>query len=693
MPASMSVQAEARTPLGERVAAWIDRALPSELAVQWIIAGLVGLGTGLGAVAFIYAIAQVTKLLYVVLPDTLGWSWAVWLVMAPTLGGLIAGPIIFYFAREAKGHGVPEVMQAIALRGGRIRPQVVVGKVLASAACIGSGGSAGREGPIVQVGSALGSSVAQFLRFSETRTRNLVACGAAAGIAATFNAPIAGVMFSIEILLGELKPGDLGSVVISAVTASTLARSILGNRPAFDIPAYTLGHPAELGLYVLLGVLCALVGVGFIRVLYAAEDFFDGWRFPEVLKPAVGGALLGLLAVAYLAALGFLPSTERVMPQVYGAGFPTIEAALQQTLPLGLLFILAVLKPIATSLTLGSGNSGGVFAPGLFTGAMLGGAFGSLMVLLLPGLVSGSGGYATVGMAGVFAAAARAPLSAILIVFEMTDDYRIILPLMTCVVAATAVASALHSESIYTLKLVRRGIHLARGRDVDILDSVRVDEVMRREPVTVAADFPCKELPDLFLQSNAHAFPVLDRQGLLIGIVSLEDYRRAAEESDLEGLTVVEIATRAMVLAYPRESMRSVLRKMAPRDLSRLPVVDPDDPRRLMGVVRRNDIVRAYELGTVRREERPSGVSLGPGATMHELVLEKKDAAVGKRLADLSFPEGCRVVSVIRGERTVLASGATELRAGDRIRLIVVESELAEAEGLLRQGPIPTEEA
>lgn len=324
---------------------------------------------------------------------------------------------------------------------------------------------------------------------------------------------------------------------------------------------------------------------------------------------------------------------------------------------------------------------------------MLGSAFGSLMVLLLPGLVSGSGGYATVGMAGVFAVAARASLSAILIVFEMTDDYRIILPLMTCVVAATAVASALHSESIYTLKLVRRGIHLARGRDVDILDSVQVEEVMRQEPVTVVADSPCTDLPDLFLESNAHAFPVLDRQGILTAIVSLEDYRRAAEARNLEGLEVGEIATRAMVLAYPRESMRSVLRKMAPRDLSRLPVVDPDDPRQLMGVVRRNDIVRAYELGTVRREERPGGVSLGPGAMMHELVLEKEDASVGKRLAELLFPEGSRVVSVIRGDRTVLASGATELRAGDRIRLIVVESELAEAERLLRRGPPPTEEA
>jgi CIC family chloride channel protein len=676
------------------VAGWIDRALPSELAVQWLVAGLVGLGTGIGGVVFIYAIAQVSRILYGVVPEALSWPWALWLIAAPALGGLIAGPIIAFFAREAKGHGVPEVMQAIALRGGRIRPQVVIGKVLASAACIGSGGSAGREGPIVQVGAALGSTAAQFLRFSETRTRNLVACGAAAGIAATFNAPIAGVMFAIEIILGELNPGDLGSLVISAVTASALARSVLGDRPSFDVPAYTLGAPVELILYVVLGALCALVGVGFIRVLYAAEDLFDGWHFPGWLKPAVGGALLGILAVAYLYALGTLPSSTPVIPEIYGSGFPTIEAALQQALPLALLLVLALLKPIATSLTLGSGNSGGVFAPALFTGSMLGGAFGSAAAFLLPGVVSGSGGYATVGMAAVFAAAARAPLSAILIVFEMTDDYRLILPLMAAVVAATALAGYLHRESIYTLKLVRRGIHLARGRDIDILDSVRVEEVMRQKPVTVPVDFPCSEIGDLFLRSNAHAFLVLDRQGLLAGMVSLEDYRRASEgKVVLEDLTVGDIATRGLVLAYPRESMRTVLRKMAPRDLSRLPVVDPDDPRRLLGVVRRNDIVRAYELGTVRREARPGGVPLGPGATMHELTLEKPDAAVGRRLDELAFPTGCRVVSVIRGEQTVLASGTTELRAGDRVRLIVVGGEPAEVERLLREGPPPAEEA
>lgn len=224
----------------------------------------------------------------------------------PVIGGLLARPIIAFFAKEAKGHGVPEVMQAIALRGGRIRPRVVIAKIVASAACIGSGGSAGREGPIVQVGAALGSTLGQWLRLSEARIRNLVACGAAAGIAATFNAPIAGVIFAMEVILGELHLGDLGNVVISAVTASTLARVFLGERPAFAIPQYSVKTPWEVLLYALLGILAAFTAVAFIRLLHWFEDRFDGGRFPEVFKPAVGGLLLGLLGLLYPLSLGVL---------------------------------------------------------------------------------------------------------------------------------------------------------------------------------------------------------------------------------------------------------------------------------------------------------------------------------------------------------------------------------------------------
>ncbi len=631
--------------------ALIDRLFPSQTALLLGTAVLVGAGTGLGAILFIRLIALVERLIFHVGPSMLPWTGRAWIIVAPALGGLLAGPIIAYFASEAKGHGVPEVMQAIALRGGRIRPRVVVAKVLASAACIGSGGSAGREGPIVQVGAALGSTLGQLFHFSENRIRNMVASGAAAGIAATFNAPIAGVIFALEIILGEMRLTDLSGVVISAVTSSVLARSVLGDRPAFAIPEYSLRHPAEIGLYLVLGLAAAVVGVFFIRVLYAFEDLFDNWRFPEVLKPGVGGLLLGGMAFLYpmVLGLGFIPEDERLLglpvaenlPRVFGAGFPVIELALVGRMSLTLLTVLVVLKVLATSLTLGSGNSGGVFAPSLFTGAMLGGAFGHLATRFFPGVTAGIGPYATVGMAAVFAAAARAPLTAVIIVFEMTDDYRIILPLMAAVIVATVVAQQIHPESVYTLKLVRRGIRLVRGRSADVLEAVRVAEVMNPNPVTVRADLPAQMLAERFLRTNTRAFPVLDEAGRLVGIVTLEDFRRVAEDGGIPPeARVLDLATRALVVAHPDESVRVALQRMAPRDLSRLPVVARDDPTRLVGVVRRNDILRAYELGMLRETGEGMGRSFTapPDTQLGEFEVEAGCPAVGRPLSDLGLP-------------------------------------------------------
>jgi CIC family chloride channel protein len=324
------------------------------MAVMFGVAGLVGIGTAVGGLAFIGLIALVERTLFISAPALVPLPGLSWLLLAPVIGGLLAGPIIAFFAREAQGHGVPEVMEAMALRGGRIRPRVALAKLLASAACIGSGGSAGREGPIVQVGAALGSTVGQLLRFSEERVRMLVAAGAAAGIAATFNAPIAGVIFAVEVVLGELRIGDLGGVVIASVIASVVARSVLGDGPAFAIPEYSLTSPWEILLYLLLGLLAAGLGLAFIRLLYAFEDAFDRTRFPLSLKPAVGGLLLGGLALAlvsFVPAIGYgLPGGEisgsagRQLPSIFGAGFATIEAGLNGELVFGTLLALAFLK-------------------------------------------------------------------------------------------------------------------------------------------------------------------------------------------------------------------------------------------------------------------------------------------------------------------------------------------------------------
>jgi CIC family chloride channel protein len=660
----------------------LDRLQPSETVVLLTTAVVVGAGTGLGAVIFIQLIALIQRVLFQGSETMFGFLGRGLFILVPAIGGLLAGPIIAFFAREAKGHGVPEVMQAIALRGGRIRPRVVVAKVLASALCIGSGGSAGREGPIVQVGAALGSTVGQWLNFSEARIRNLVACGAAAGIAATFNAPIAGVIFAMEIILGELHLGDLGNVVISAVTAATLAGVFLGARPAFAIPKYGMQTPWEVFLFALLGVLAAFVAVAFIRLLYWFEDRFDGWRFPEALKPAVGGLLLGLLAYFYplVLNLGFVSQAEAQLglplsanlPHVFSSGFSVIEGALLGQLSFGLLCALIFLKPLATSFTLGSGNSGGVFAPSLFTGAALGGAFGRAVEYLAPQATAGPGAFATVGMAAVFAGAARAPFTAVLIVFEMTDDYGLILPLLIAVFISLIIAERLHGESIYTLKLTRRGIHLRRGRDVDVMEAVRVEEVMVAQPITVPANLPVALLADEFLRTGRHGFPVLNEDGSLLGVVSLSDHRRAmmAKDGSSDELLVRDIATQDIVTVFPDDTVGTALRRMAPRDLSRLPVVSRENPYRLLGVVRRNDIVRAYEVGAIRREEtrRRAEASRAVNDTRAEFVdvsLSSHSGAIGKTVAELNLPREAVLVSIRRGRELIIPHGDTRLQAGD----------------------------
>jgi CIC family chloride channel protein len=686
----------------------LDRLQPSETTVLLVTAMAVGVGTGLGAVLFIKLITLVQSVFFENGEKLLGFMGRSIFILAPLVGGLLAGPIIYYFAKEAKGHGVPEVIQAIAVRGGRIRPRVVVAKVAASALCIGSGGSAGREGPIVQVGAALGSTIGQWLHLSDARIRNLVACGSAAGIAATFNAPIAGVIFAMEIILGELRLGDLGSVVIASVTSSTIARIFLGDRPAFTIPASGMKSPWEIFLFVVLGVFSAFVAVGFTRMLYWFEDRFDNWRAPDALKPAIGGLLLGGLAFLYpmVLGLGFVPQEEALLglplsaniPHVFGSGFPIIEGALLGKLSLGLLLILVLLKPLATSLTLGSGNSGGVFAPSLFTGAALGGAFGLLVDSVAPGSTAGPGAFAIVGMAAVFAGAARAPFTAILIVFEMTDDYRLILPLMAGVIISQIVADHLMKDSIYTLKLTHRGIRIRRGRDIDVMESVRADEVMVCEPVTVPVDLPVSLLASEFLRTGQHGFPVVNDDGSLFGVVSMEDYRRgtARKSASQDNLTIRDLATRDVVSVFPDETVGIALRRMAPRDLSRMPVVARDDPRHLLGVIRRNDIVRAYEVGVLRREEARQHAEAArmvdhSRAEFVEVRIPAESAAANLTVAELSLPRSAVLVSIRRGRELVIPHGDTRIEIGDVITALCQRECADEVRAdLLKSKPIKT---
>lgn len=670
-----------------RLGGILERVQPSQELVLVGTALVVGLGTGLGAVAFRFLIRAVDWLGYDWFRNlTAGWGRA-YVVIVPTIGGALVGPLVYFFAREAKGHGVPEVMEAVALRGGRIRPKVALVKVLASSLSIGSGGSVGREGPIVQIGASLGSSIGQVLQLSEDRIRNLVACGAAGGIAATFNAPIAGVLFALEIILGEFSVRHFSTVVISSVAASAVGQAVFGTTAAFAIPVeYQLNSIWEFALYPILGVLAASVGVVFVRLLYWSEDIFEQWKsVPEWVQPAVGGALLGGLGLAYPLVTGV--TWERA-PQVFNVGYDVIEAALANKMALGVVLTLMVLKLLATSLTLGSGGSGGIFAPALFMGAMLGAGFGLVLNRLFPVVTAPPGAYALVGMAAVFAASAHAPITAVLILFELTGDYRIILPMMLTVVIATLLSqNVLKGESIYTLKLTRRGVRLHRGFDRDVLGGVLVEEVMTRHIDTVTVTATIVELSEAFDHTHHHGFPVLDEAGKLWGIVTIADLERAVEHNMPRGTTVGEIGTpsRKLLVAYPDEPMGAALTRIGAHGLGRLPVVSREDPGHLLGLIRRADIIDAYNIARTRRAElrhraRRMEIRSGDGTDFVEMTLAEGHAAVGKTVRAVAawLPPECILISIKREGMTLIPHGSTVFQAGDHItafaRNDVVES-------------------
>jgi CIC family chloride channel protein len=676
------------------LAKMLDQLAPREGLVLLVMAVVVGVTTGLAAVLFIRLIAYIQFFFSgggeKILPE-LG---RLWLIVVPVIGGLLVGPIIAKFAPEAKGHGVPEVMQALILKGGRIRPRVALAKIVTSALCIGTGGSAGREGPIVQVGSALGSSVGQWLGLSDERIKNLVACGAAAGIAATFNAPIAGVVFAIEVLLSEIQVTVFGNVVVSAVAASIVSQIFLGSRPAFEIPGYVLHSPWEILLYVILGLLAALVGILFIRMLYYTEDVFERLPIPLWLKPATGALLLGILAYCYpyVGTISYISADDMTLglpivenyPHIFGSGFLFLEEVLQGRAPFILLFLLIFLKPLATSFTLGSGNSGGVFAPSLFTGAMLGGSFGYVAMHLFPDLQIEIGAYALVGMAAVFSAAARAPLTSMLIVFEMSNDYRLILPLMTAGMIASTFAQWLHSDSIYSLKLTKRGIRFEQGKDLDIMQTVQVDEVMNKSPITMQREQSVADLFAAFQETHLGGFPVMTNETELYGMVTMQDMERTIQkmentlhrkEVNLKDLKVWDVATPDPVTVFPDEPIWAAIRKMTPRDLARLPVVARKNPKQFVGVISRSDIVRAYNVGLMRKQKDElahdrSTLRKVTGLEFIEIKVEADCLGTGKRLADISLPSNTNVISILRHGTVLVPDGNTKMLPGDVITVL-----------------------
>ena len=471
---------------------------PLVLLLYAVFIGVVG---GYGAVGFRKLIDLFTSLFFGALKNGFSGLGRADVLFLPMIGLVLVSVIVKLFAPEAKGHGVPEVMAAIVENGSVIRPRVVIVKAFASALCIGSGGSVGREGPIVQIGSAFGSAFGQYLGLSERYLRLLVACGAGAGIAATFNAPIGGVMFATEVILGSFALQNFTAIVISSVVSAAIGRIYLGDHPSFPMPIYHVGHFSVYWMYVIIGLLSGVWAFVYIRVLYRIEDWFDARRWPFWLKAIVGGGLVGFIGIWF--------------PQVFGVGYEWVDQALTNHLGLKLLLALLVLKLLATSITIAAGGSGGVFSPGLYQGSMLGGAIGVLMYLLFPYSGISPGAMAAMAMAGVFAGSAQAPVTAIMMLFEMTGDYNIILPLMITSVLAATVTSTLSKDTIYTLKLVRRGLDIARLRHPDRMKAVCVGEAVAKERLTLRSNMTIEQAWERFAQTREWFALVRNEQGVL----------------------------------------------------------------------------------------------------------------------------------------------------------------------------------
>ena len=564
---------------------------PTEYTFLLVAAIFVGILGGYGAIGFRYAIKAVEVLGYGAGPSlmesvrTMSW-WHI--VLLPAAGGLIVGPIAHFFARESKGHGVPEVMESIVLHGGVIRPRVLLAKLIASATCIGTGGSVGREGPIVQIGCAGGSFLGRLLKVPQDQLKTLVGCGAAAGIAATFNAPIAGALFAAEIILGAFGVRTLSPIVLSSVMATVISRHYLGDSPALDVPEFALRGPVEIAFYMGLGVFAGVVGVAFTRTLYASEDLFEKVRLPGYLLPMVGGAMVGGIAVFF--------------PDVLGLGYETIDMATHARLGWAMLAGLLLLKITATSITLGSGGSGGIFAPSLFIGAVTGGLIGCLVNGLFPDYAGPPGAYALVGMGAVVSATTHGPITAILIIFELTDDYKIILPVMSACVIATLVAGRLLPDSIYTLKLTRRGLRIVRGREVSILRSVRVNSVVAPHVDTLDAGATFDEIVALFQRSPQGSLPVVGLGCRLLGVIRTEDLKPHLLNRDLGSLVLAsDIMAPPDSVVYPDEDLEQALEKLASQPDQELPVVARDNADHLLGLLSQGDLLDRYEREIHRR--------------------------------------------------------------------------------------------
>lgn len=571
------------TPRGEEAPARF------ELLRVSLLAAAIGIAAGLVAFGLYNLIALLTNLCFYqrfsfVFASARHNRLGLWVIPLTTAGGLIVGLMAKYGSLKIRGHGIPEAMEAVLVHRSRIAPKVALLKPLSAAIAIGSGGPFGAEGPIIQTGGAIGSVVGQLLHTTAVERKVLLACGAAAGMAATFSTPIAAVILAIELLLFEYSARSFIPLVIAASLATGVHFRLMGRGPMFDAGAMGFGLPGGLPFYVVLGILCGLFATVFSKALYWFEEQFEKLRFDPLWRPALGGVALGVL--------GFF------VPRVLGVGYDTISDILNDRLTLTVLLTVLICKALAVLITIGSGTSGGLLAPLFMVSAALGASFAMGANALLPGAHLAPGAYALVAMAAVFGAAARAPFTFIIFGFEITRDYNAVLPLMLATVIAQGIALAFMRNSIMTEKLARRGLRVHQEYEPDVFHQVTVHEVMDTRVPTIPDSMLLSELAARLARRDPalmrhHALPIVNSEGGLMGIVTRGDVLRALEQDADGGETVLEAGSTTPVAAYPDESLHEAVTRMLRAGVGRLLVVDRKEPGRLIGYLGRPGIMEA----------------------------------------------------------------------------------------------------
>lgn len=551
-----------------------------------MLAMLIGAVSGCANILFRTILETVKELIFIEgqhmlhIGDSL--SSRLMLPLLPLFGAFLLVILAKIFPGEVYGYGFPNFLEKVNLKGGIIGIKTVILKMIAPALTIGSGGSAGVEGPTAQIGGGIGSLAGQLFRLSGKRITLLIAAGAAGAIAATFNAPIAGVMFAMEIiLLGNYELMSFGAVVVSAGIATAISRSYYGSKAMFEVPQYEILGLSEVPFYLILGLFMGILAVFYIKFFYKTKDAFVKLNIKEDYKPFIGALVVGLIGIFF--------------PQVMSDGYEYITESLKGHYAILPLIAFLFLKIIATSVTLGSGGAGGVFAPALFIGAMAGGVYGHIVHTFFPSFTSQPGAYATVGVGAFLASTTHAPLTGMFLLFEMTGNYKIIIPIMMASVIGTFVAKVLSKDSIDTVELTRKGIDLHSGKEMSVLTSIKVRDVMVKDFPKVDESASLNEVLALITLGKGMYFPVINSENEMVGMLSMHDIRAVMlEEKVKEVVTAGALATEDVIVLTIVDDLSAALEKFSLKDIDEIPVVDFRNKRQLAGMIRRGDVIAAY---------------------------------------------------------------------------------------------------